>query len=140
GDPAAAAEVGAPAAAGATAAAGVASGAAAPAEAGPASDAAARVDELRRLIERYNFEYYVLDAPSVPDAEYDRLFAELQALERDHPELASPESPTMRVGGAVAGGFATVRHSRPMLSLNNAFDDDSVRAFDRRVRELLDAD
>ncbi|HRO61469.1 MAG TPA: NAD-dependent DNA ligase LigA [Burkholderiaceae bacterium] len=114
-----------------------------PAAAGPAAapaEVSARADELRRLIERYNHEYYVLDEPSVPDAEYDRLFAELQALEREHPELASPESPTMRVGGAVAGGFATVRHSRPMLSLNNAFDDESVRAFDRRVRELLAAD
>jgi DNA ligase (NAD+) len=101
------------------------------------AEARARAETLRGLIERFDHEYYVLDAPTVPDAEYDRLFAELQALEREYPELVSPDSPTTRVGGAVAGGFATIRHGRPMLSLNNAFDDDSVRAFDRRVRELL---
>lgn len=99
--------------------------------------AEARAQTLRGLIERFDHEYYVLDAPTVPDAEYDRLFAELQALEREYPELVSPDSPTSRVGGAVAGGFAAIRHRLPMLSLNNAFDDDSVRAFDRRVRELL---
>ncbi|MCM5569180.1 NAD-dependent DNA ligase LigA [Burkholderiaceae bacterium FT117] len=104
---------------------------------GHGADPAARAEALRALIRRYDHEYYVLDAPTVPDAEYDRLFAELQALERDHPGLAAPDSPTARVGGAVAGGFAPVRHSRPMLSLNNAFDDDAVRGFDRRVRELL---
>jgi len=102
-----------------------------------AGDPRPRVGALRRLIERYDHEYYVLDAPTVPDAEYDRVFAELQALEREHPELASADSPTARVGGAVAGGFAAVRHSRPMLSLSNAFDDDAVRGFDRRTRELL---
>ena len=103
----------------------------------PADDPRSRAEALRRLIERYDHEYYVLDAPTVPDAEYDRVFAELQALEREHPGLASPDSPTARVGGAVAGGFASVRHSRPMLSLSNAFDDDAVRGFDRRIRELL---
>jgi len=101
------------------------------------AEARARAQTLRGLIERFDHEYYVLDAPTVPDAEYDRLFAELQALEREYPELVSPDSPTSRVGGAVAGGFAAIRHRLPMLSLNNAFDDDSVRAFDRRVRELL---
>jgi DNA ligase (NAD+) len=99
--------------------------------------ARARAEELRRLLVRYEHEYYVLDAPSVPDAEYDRLFGELEALERAHPELASPDSPTGRVGGAVAGGFLPVRHRRPMLSLNNGFDEAAVRSFDRRVREGL---
>jgi len=103
----------------------------------PAGDPRSRVEALRRLVERYDHEYYVLDAPTVPDAEYDRVFDELQALERAHPELASADSPTARVGGAVAGGFASVRHSQPMLSLSNAFDDDAVRGFDRRIRELL---
>ncbi|MFP5406687.1 MAG: NAD-dependent DNA ligase LigA, partial [Gammaproteobacteria bacterium] len=96
-----------------------------------------RAGTLRRLLERYNREYYVLDAPTVPDAEYDRLFLELQALESAHPALASADSPTARVGGTVAGGFAAVRHSEPMMSLNNAFTEDAVRGFDRRVRELL---
>lgn len=96
-----------------------------------------RVAELRGLLERYNFEYYVLDAPTVPDAEYDSLFRELQALERDHPELIVPTSPTQRVGGAPAAGFGEVAHAQPMLSLGNAFEDDEVVAFDRRVRDAL---
>ncbi len=96
-----------------------------------------RAEQLRALIARYDYEYYVLDAPSVPDAEYDRLFRELQAIEHAHPDLAVPGSPTQRVGGAVSGAFATVRHAVPMLSLNNAFDDDEILAFDRRVREKL---
>jgi len=94
-----------------------------------------RVEALRAALEHHNHAYYVLDAPTVSDAEYDRLFAELQQLESDHPELASPDSPTRRVGGAPAAGFGQVRHAVPMLSLQNAFSDDEVRAFDRRVRE-----
>jgi len=96
-----------------------------------------RVDTLRALLERYSHEYYVLDAPTVPDAEYDRLFRELQALEAGHPELASADSPTQRVGAAPAAGFGEVRHAQPMLSLNNAFDDEDVIGFDRRAREAL---
>ncbi len=96
-----------------------------------------RAEELRELLARYDYEYYVLDAPSVPDAEYDRLFRELRQLERTDPSLVVAGSPTQRVGGAVSGAFAAVRHSSPMLSLNNAFDDDEVLAFDRRVRERL---
>jgi len=96
-----------------------------------------RAEALRGLLARYDYEYYVLDAPSVPDAEYDRLFRELQDLERAHPSLQVASSPTQRVGGAVSGAFAAVRHPVPMLSLNNAFDDDEVLAFDRRVRERL---
>lgn len=103
----------------------------------PSNPAARRAHALRELIDRYAHEYYVLDAPTVPDAEYDLLFRELQALEAEHPELVTADSPTQRVGGAPAEGFATVRHTVPMLSLNNAFDDDDVIAFDRRARERL---
>jgi len=99
--------------------------------------AAEQADRLRGLLERYNYEYYVLDAPSVPDAEYDRLFRELQALEAQHPGLVTSDSPTQRVGGAPAAGFREVRHSQAMLSLNNAFDDDDVYGFDRRARDAL---
>jgi DNA ligase (NAD+) len=99
----------------------------------------ARIERLRAELERHNHVYYVLDAPTVPDAEYDRLFLELQQLEAAHPEFASPESPTRRVGGEVASGFGHVRHVLPMLSLQNAFTDDDVRGFDRRVREAAAA-
>jgi DNA ligase (NAD+) len=104
---------------------------------GERSDPRDRAARLRDRIERWNHEYYVLDSPSVPDAEYDRAFRELQDLERDHPELATGDSPTQRVGAAPQAGFGSVRHAIPMLSLNNAFDDDEVLAFDRRARELL---
>jgi DNA ligase (NAD+) len=93
---------------------------------------------LRSEIERHNRLYYVLDQPEITDAEYDRLFEELVALEREHPELASPDSPTQRVGAPPLKEFAEVRHRTPMLSLANAFDEEEVRAFDRRVREGLD--
>jgi DNA ligase (NAD+) len=100
-------------------------------------DVGERGARLRALLDRYNYEYYVLDAPTVPDAEYDRLFRELQQLEAEHPALVVPESPTQRVGGAPAAGFGEVVHAQPMLSLSNAFEDDEVVAFDRRVREAL---
>jgi DNA ligase (NAD+) len=80
----------------------------------------------------------VLDQPDLPDAEYDRLFGELQQLEADHPELVTPDSPTQRVGGAVASGFTPVVHDAPMLSLNNGFSDDDIVAFDKRVADALD--
>ena len=94
-------------------------------------------EALRGLLERYNHEYYVLDAPTVPDAEYDLVFRRLQALEAAHPGLATPESPTQRVGGTPRSGFGEVRHAIPMLSLGNAFEDEEVLAFDRRAREAL---
>jgi DNA ligase (NAD+) len=103
-------------------------------------DAVRRVQKLRKEIEAHNFRYYVLDDPSVPDAEYDRLMRELVELERSHPELISPDSPTQRVGAAPAKGFGEVRHSQPMLSLENAFSDEDVRAFERRARERLGLD
>jgi len=96
-----------------------------------------RAARLRELIGRYDHEYYVLDAPSVPDAEYDRLFRELQELERADPSLVVVDSPTQRVAGAPSAAFAPVRHAVPMLSLANALGDDEVRAFDRRVRDRL---
>ncbi len=102
--------------------------------------AVARAAALRAEIERHNHAYYVLDAPTLPDAEYDRLFGELQGLETEYPELLDDNSPTRRVGGAALAAFAQVRHRVPMLSLNNAFSDAEVEAFDRRCREGLGID
>ena len=98
---------------------------------------AKRAQQLRAEIERHNVLNYAKDAPEIPDTEYDRLFRELVELERAHPELATPDSPTQRVGSAPLPEFAEVRHRTPMLSLGNAFDEEEVRAFDRRVREGL---
>ncbi|MEP6190971.1 MAG: NAD-dependent DNA ligase LigA, partial [Marinobacter sp.] len=98
-----------------------------------------RVEELRSLIEEHNYHYYVLDDPSIPDAEYDRLFRELQALEAEYPELASDDSPSRRVGSSAETSFEEVVHRIPMLSLDNAFSEDELRDFDRRVRERLGA-
>lgn len=99
--------------------------------------AAERIAQLRSELDDHNYRYYVLDEPSVPDAEYDRLFRELKALEAEHPELITPESPTQRVGGAAASAFGEVRHEVPMLSLGNAFEEQDLNDFDRRVREGL---
>lgn len=96
-----------------------------------------RVARLRKEIEQHNHRYYVLDEPSIDDAAYDRLFRELQELEAAHPELISIDSPTQRVGAAPLSEFVQAPHRQPMLSLNNAFSDDEVEAFDRRVREAL---
>ena len=99
-----------------------------------------RVRDLREAIEQHNRQYYVLDSPSISDAEYDALFRELQAIEAEHPELATPDSPTQRVGAAPLAEFKSVVHRTPMLSLGNAFSDDEVVAFDRRVCEGLAVD
>ena len=96
-----------------------------------------RAEWLRREIERHNRLYYVEDAPEITDAEYDKLFAELVELEASHPALATPDSPTQRVGAPPLESFPEVRHRTPMLSLANAFDEEAVRAFDRRAREGL---
>ena len=103
------------------------------------TDVLARVTALRREIERHNHAYYVLDAPTIPDAEYDRLFRELQAIEAEHPELVTPDSPTRRVGGTQLSGFEVVRHAVPMLSIRTETDttDAGARAFDARVRKEL---
>jgi len=98
---------------------------------------AARLAQLRRSIDQHNHRYYVLDAPSIPDADYDALLRELEALEAAHPELVTADSPTQRVGAAPLASLASVAHSVPMLSLGNAFDADTVRAFDQRVAATL---
>ncbi len=106
----------------------------------PASRAEAeRAAALRAEIERHNRAYYVLDQPTIPDAEYDTLFRELQTLESAHPELLTADSPTQRVGGAPLPEFGKLTHRVPMLSLNNAFSEEEVAAFDRRCRESLGA-
>jgi DNA ligase (NAD+) len=101
---------------------------------------AARAKQLRADIEQHNYHYYVLDRPLIADAEYDRLFRELQELEHKYPQLVTPDSPTQRVGAAPRTDFVQVAHATPMLSLNNAFEDDAIVAFDRRVREALEAE
>jgi DNA ligase (NAD+) len=102
-----------------------------------ASPAEARVLDLRRQIAGHDYRYYVLADPEVPDAEYDRLMAELRSLEAERPELITPDSPTQRVSGEPAQTFGTVVHEVPMLSLDNAFSADEVRAFDRRIHDRL---
>lgn len=97
----------------------------------------ARVEEITKLLEKYNYEYYVLDNPSVSDAEYDRLMQELMKIESEHPELKSPYSPTQRVGGQVQDEFKKITHKRMMLSLANAFNDSDLRDFDKKIRDVL---
>jgi len=99
-----------------------------------------RVEELRSVIDDHNYHYYVLDDPRIPDVEFDRLFRELQKLEADYPELASEDSPTRRVGSKGETSFEEVVHRIPMLSLDNAFSEQELRDFDRRVRERLGSD
>ena len=104
---------------------------------GAAKKVAARVLELKETLERYNYRYHALDDPEVPDAEYDRLMLELRALEAEHPQLLTPDSPTQRVGATPVAAFGAVKHRLAMLSLDNAFSDEEVRDFDRRIRERL---
>jgi DNA ligase (NAD+) len=99
-----------------------------------------RAAELRERIEKANYEYYILDQPTLDDAAYDALLRELQDLEAKHPELVTPDSPTQRVGVAPSARFAPVEHAHPMLSLSNAFDESEVRAFDQRIRKALGRD
>ncbi len=99
-----------------------------------------RSKDLRDELNRHAHAYYVLDAPSIPDAEYDRLFRELESLEAAHPELITADSPTQRVGGTPLPQFSQVRHDVPMLSINNGFSDEDIIAFDRRVSEGLKTD
>ncbi|MBV6849261.1 NAD-dependent DNA ligase LigA [Xanthomonas euvesicatoria] len=101
-------------------------------------DPAQRIDALRRRIEDANYRYHVLDEPQMADVDYDKLMRELEALERAHPELASADSPTQRVGHLAASRFAEVRHALPMLSLGNAFSDEEVAEFVRRIGERLE--
>ncbi|MCH9004911.1 MAG: NAD-dependent DNA ligase LigA [Proteobacteria bacterium] len=97
-------------------------------------------ESLRDRIRHHNYRYHALDDPEVPDAEYDRLMRELLALETDHPELVTTDSPTQRVGDSPVSGFGTVRHELPMLSLGNAFSEDELKDFNRRVLDRLDLD
>ena len=99
-----------------------------------------QLEQLREEIRRHDYHYYVLDAPLISDADYDRLLRRLQALEARYPQWASPDSPTQRVGAPPSAGFAQAAHGVPMLSLSNAFDEDEVRAFDARLRRLLERD
>src|ERR1700682_3091566 len=93
------------------------------------------MEELREKLRYHEYRYYVLDDPEISDAAYDRVMRRLKELETAYPELVTPDSPTVRVGGAPREGFSTVRHARPMLSLDNAFSYDALRDWDRRVRE-----
>jgi DNA ligase (NAD+) len=103
-------------------------------------DVQQRVDKLREQIAYHNYRYYVLDNPEIPDAEYDRLFRNLQVLEEQYPALITPDSPTQRVGAEPLKGFAEVKHAIPMLSLGNVFSEEELVDFDRRVREGLGLD
>jgi len=109
-------------------------------EGASAKDPAARIAELRELINEHNYRYYVLDDPIISDAEYDALMRELIALEEAHPELVTPDSPTQRVGAPPSEAFAIVEHRVPMLSLANAFSPDELRAFDQRTKRLAETD
>ena len=100
-------------------------------------EAKLRSEEITRIVERWSYEYYVLDNPSVPDSEYDKLMNELIAIEKEYPELITPLSPTQRVGGTVLDEFQKIRHKRMMLSLANAFNDDDLRDFDKKIRDAL---
>jgi DNA ligase (NAD+) len=101
-------------------------------------DPATRIAELRQHIRHHEERYYVDSAPEITDAEFDALLRELQNLERDHPDLVTIDSPTQRVGGRTAEGFASVRHAEPMLSLDNAYNEDELKAFDERLRRGLE--
>ncbi|MFM2434168.1 MAG: hypothetical protein RL063_147 [Pseudomonadota bacterium] len=101
------------------------------------SEVELRILALRKLIARYDYEYYVLDAPTVPDSEYDVVYRELQGLENQYPDLITPDSPTQRVSGTATNAFNGITHRQAMLSLNNVFEDAELEAFDKRVREAL---
>lgn len=100
----------------------------------------AQLEALREKINDYNYQYYVLDDPSVPDSEYDRQMRALQALEAEHPELITPDSPSQKVGGEPLGAFEQVTHEVPMLSLDNAFEEADLKAFEKRLLDRLKAD
>jgi DNA ligase (NAD+) len=95
-----------------------------------------RVEKLRREIREHQYRYYVLDSPMISDQEYDRMYRDLEELESRYPALVTPDSPAQRVGGEASAVFGSVPHSRPVLSLSNAFAEDEVRAFDRRIRDF----
>lgn len=96
-----------------------------------------QLTELRTTLRHHEYLYHVMDAPEIPDAEYDRLMRELRELETKHPELITPDSPTQRVGAAPLAAFSQIRHEVPMLSLDNVFDEESFLAFNKRVQDRL---
>src|SRR6185437_6443210 len=98
---------------------------------------AGEIASLRTQIGQHNYRYFVLDSPEITDAEYDALMRRLRALEEAHPELITADSPTQRVGGVASGDFAKVEHRVPMLSLSNAFSEEEVRTWERRVQRLV---
>src|SRR5579883_1855655 len=104
------------------------------------ADISRRAESLRERLNEANYRYYVLDEPTITDAEYDKLMRELEAIETEHPELVTPDSPTQRIGAAPSGEFAEVRHEIPMLSLANAFSDEEIDEFVRRIRSRLGDD
>jgi len=104
------------------------------------TDVRQRLEELRREVRRHEHLYYVLDQPEMTDVQFDALYRELEQLEAEHPDLVTPDSPTQRVGGSPSAQFAKVRHRSPMLSLQNAFEEEEIRAWDRRVRAVVGDD
>ena len=96
-----------------------------------------RLEKLRNAINEHNYNYYILDNPTVSDAQYDKQFRELQQLEEAHPQLITPDSPTQRIGVKPQKSFPEVKHEVPMLSLENAFDEEEVLAFDKRIKQRL---
>ena len=96
-----------------------------------------QINTLRKALRQYEYEYHVLDNPTVPDSEYDRLFHQLKDLELEHPELVRPDSPTQRVGAKPLSGFSQIHHEIPMLSLDNAFSDEEFYAFVKRIEDRL---
>ena len=96
------------------------------------------LEELRASLHRHNYEYYVTDAPTISDAEYDRMIRRLKEIEIAHPDWVTPDSPTQRVGGQPLAGFEKVTHAAPLLSLGNAFSAGELRAFDNRVRAAVE--
>jgi len=101
---------------------------------------AIQIENLRDQLNHHSYQYYVLDDPEIPDVEYDRLYRELQALEKDHPELITPDSPTQRVGDKPLDGFTQVKHEIPMLSLDNVFNEEELSDFNKRIQQRLDSE
>ena len=99
-----------------------------------------KIESLREKIRHHEYLYYVLDNPELTDADFDKLMNELKRLEAEHPELITPDSPTQRVGGKPREGFARAKHSSPMLSLDNAYTEEELRDWERRVHELSGRD
>ena len=102
------------------------------------TEAQERIETLKTLLNRYSYEYYVLDKPSISDKEYDQHYQELEKLEKAHPELITTDSPTQRIGGTILPGFTKVQHDSPMLSLGNAFNQEELLQFHQRISKLTD--